>query len=273
MENTDCMHLHFGDLTRHHSCTYNWSKITAVLHQHVDFYELGLISQGSYIQHFEGESTVFEAGTLYLFNIGQTHSMTIQPPEAIHFNVVFQKQYFELLLQLFSFGNVFENKNLIYIKLPNHAFEYLLSICNALSAGQQESSNIKLLFYNSLSLLTKETVYSADSADIMVDDILEKIRNYTYLASSVQDIYKNYPYSPPTIIKRFKQRTGMTIIQFQTHIKLDCAARIIRETTQPIDQIAANLGFLSTSHFYEIFKARFELTPTAYRAKYKIGSN
>ena len=239
----------------------------------MDFYELGLISQGSYIQHFKGEDIVFEAGTLYLFNIGQTHAMTVHPPEAIHFNVCFQKRYFELLLQLFSFSNIFDKQNMVYVKLPSSSFEYLLTICNALSAGKQESSNIKLLFHNAMSLLTKESVYSADDSDIMVDDIMEKIRNFTYLSSAVQDIYKNYPYSPPTIIKHFKQRTGMTIIQFQTYIKMDCAARILLETSQPIDQIAANLGFLSTSHFYESFKARYDITPTAYRAKHKIGYN
>lgn len=271
MDFTEYLSLQFRDLTKHHSCTYNWHKVDAEPHKHEDFYELGLISQGSYIQHFGGEDIVFEEKTLYLFNIGQTHAMTVQPPGAIHFNVCFHKRYFELMLQLFSFSNIFDKQNMIYVKLSNSSFEYILSICNALSAGKQESSNIKLLFHNALSLLTKESVYSADDSDIMVDDIMEKIRNFTYLSTPVQDIYNNYPYSPPTIIKRFKQRTGMTIVQFQTYIKMDCASRILLETSQPIDQIAANLGFMSNSHFYECFKARFDITPTAYRAKHKIG--
>ena len=60
MDFTEYLSLQFRDLTKHHSCTYNWHKVDAEPHKHEDFYELGLVSQGSYLQHFGGKDIVFE---------------------------------------------------------------------------------------------------------------------------------------------------------------------------------------------------------------------
>lgn len=264
------MNLSFQNLTRHTHYTYNfWSNMDAVPHRHEDFYEIGLITKGNYIQNYRGQTLPFSPGTIYLFNIGSQHSMNLLEEESTHFNICFQKDFFQSLVQQFAFSDVFFEKDLLYVKLPEYTFEYLLSICNALSAGQQESFNIRLFFFNALGLLSQESTYSNNSFEVVVDDILEKIRNHTYLFASIQEIYDHYPYSPPTIISRFKQRTGMTIIQFQTIVKMDWASRILRETEQPIDEIAANLGYVSTSRFFKLFKTHIGTTPAAYRQNYR----
>ena len=139
-----------------------------------------------------------------------------------------------------------------------------MMLANALTNGQQESNNIKLFFYNALSILSSNTIYSLSNTKDMVDDILEKLRNYSYLTIPVQKIYEQYPCCTSTIIKKFKQRTGTTLVRFQTNLRLDLAARLMRETNNSIEQIASDLGFLSTSHFFEIFICFFSYTITCH---------
>ena len=57
----------------------------------------------------------------------------------------------------------------------------------------------------------------------------------------------------------------MTIIRYQTNVRLDCAARHLRETNQTIEHIISQLDFQSVGHFYDIFKKRYGLTPNVYR--------
>lgn len=101
-----------------------------------------------------------------------------------------------------------------------------------------------------------------------INDIVEKICNYTYLTLSVQEIYDLYPYSIPTIIKKFKERTGTTISRFQTKVRLEYAARLLRETNRTIEQIVLDIGLLSTGHFYNMFKESYGLSPDAYRKNF-----
>lgn len=263
---TEYIKLNFSTLTKYHSYTYRWSNTDTLFHKHMDFYEIILITKGAFVHYYENSINRLEQGTLMLFDNNQVHRLTPKPAGSIHFTICLTKPYFQLLMQLFSFNqNIFDNTPYIVRQLDNTTFEYLVMLANALTNGQQESNNIKLFFYNALSILLSNTIYSLSNTKDMVDDILEKLRNYSYLTIPVQKIYEQYPCCTSTIIKKFKQRTGTTLVRFQTNLRLDLAARLMRETNNSIEQIASDLGFLSTSHFFEIFKERYGQTPNAYR--------
>lgn len=263
---TEYIKLNFSTLTKYHSYTYRWSNTDTLFHKHMDFYEIILITKGAFVHHYENSINRLEQGTLMLFDNNQVHRLTPKPAGSTHFTICLTKPYFQLLMQLFSFNqNIFDNTPYIVRQLDNTTFEYLVMLANALTNGQQESNNIKLFFYNALSILLSNTIYSLSNTKDMVDDILEKLRNYSYLTIPVQKIYEQYPCCTSTIIKKFKQRTGTTLVRFQTNLRLALAARLMRETNNSIEQIASDLGFLSTSHFFEIFKERYGQTPNAYR--------
>jgi AraC family transcriptional regulator, exoenzyme S synthesis regulatory protein ExsA len=47
--------------------------------------------------------------------------------------------------------------------------------------------------------------------------------------------------------------------------RLDYAAALLRNTTRNVTEIVFDCGFEDVSHFSRVFKARFQLSPTAYR--------
>ncbi len=250
------------------SYTYRWAASATDWHRHNDFYEISLFIGGSYTHFRNQTSETINAGTLVLFNIGECHRLLAPAASgAVHFTLCMTKPYFRLLKQQFSIDTeLFHQESYHTIVLDDASYQYLLALTNILlNKSQSEEKVVKLFFHNAMHLLTEKIRSNTDFNRDFIDDIIEKIGNYTYLTLSMQEIYAHYPYSIPTIIKKFKARTGMTISQYQTEIRLEYAARLLRETNDTIDSIVMNIGFFSTGHFFEIFKERYGVSPNTYR--------
>lgn len=255
--------------------TYRWATSTA-WHRHTDFYEISLITSGSYTNHHDNANEALQVGTLIFFNVGELHHLNTTVSNcATHFTLCLTKSYFRLLRQLFSVDPyLFDKKKYYSVQLSDTTYQYLLALSNALlQESHDEEKIVKLFFHNAIHALTEGKMNFASSHRDFVDDIVEKICNYTYLTLSTQEIYTHYPYSIPTIIKKFKQRTGTTVSQYQSAIRLEYAARLLRETNDTIESIVTNIGFLSTGHFFEIFKDRYGVSPNVYRKNSKESEN
>jgi AraC family transcriptional regulator len=69
--------------------------------------------------------------------------------------------------------------------------------------------------------------------------------------------------------RRFKQRTGQSPYQFVIYERVRAARRRLRETPQPLVQIALDVGFSSQSHFTRTFKQHVGVTPGQYRRAWR----
>lgn len=63
----------------------------------------------------------------------------------------------------------------------------------------------------------------------------------------------------------FKSQVGLPPTQFVKKLKMDEAARRLRNTYNRVTRIAADLGFESNSYFARSFKKAYGMTPTQYR--------
>jgi AraC-like DNA-binding protein len=65
----------------------------------------------------------------------------------------------------------------------------------------------------------------------------------------------------------FKQATGMTFVEFLTHVRLNKALRLLQETALTIAEIASAVGFSDQSYFDRRFKRHFGVPPRRHREK------
>lgn len=72
--------------------------------------------------------------------------------------------------------------------------------------------------------------------------------------------------SPSKFMKMFKQVAGMTLVAYVNHVRLANAARLLREGSLTIAEIADQTGFSDQSHFDKRFKRAFGRTPKEFRA-------
>lgn len=81
------------------------------------------------------------------------------------------------------------------------------------------------------------------------------------LASTAKKLFV----SPQYLSKVFKNMVGVGFSQFLSELRLNHAAYLLTNTTQPITQICFECGFGNLSHFLRRFKQKFGVSPSDYR--------
>ena len=76
-------------------------------------------------------------------------------------------------------------------------------------------------------------------------------------------------FSQEYLLRTFKKKEGITILQYINDLKLDRARQLLSETDMPVKAIAEELGFTSVGYFGRFFRGKTGLSPNAYREKFK----
>lgn len=63
----------------------------------------------------------------------------------------------------------------------------------------------------------------------------------------------------------FKETTGWGFSDYLRDLRLERAARLLRETTDSVASVAGQAGFADQSHLQRLFKAKYAVSPLAYR--------
>ncbi|MEA5144462.1 MAG: helix-turn-helix transcriptional regulator, partial [Candidatus Limiplasma sp.] len=66
----------------------------------------------------------------------------------------------------------------------------------------------------------------------------------------------------------FKKETGEGFAKYLTHVRMDEARALLRDTNQPVAEICKSIGYGDLKHFTRTFKAEVGLTPGEYRKLY-----
>lgn len=85
---------------------------------------------------------------------------------------------------------------------------------------------------------------------------------------TVADVAGELYLSRSHLSTRFKEETGMTLIEFIQKEKTEEAKRLLRYSDKSLTAISNYLGFSSQSHFSRVFKKYANCTPGDYRTKY-----
>jgi len=71
--------------------------------------------------------------------------------------------------------------------------------------------------------------------------------------------------SPTAIKSAFKNVYGESIREHMKSIRLEEAQRLLRETEQPISEVAEMVGYANSGHFSVAFRKKFAMTPGEYK--------
>ncbi len=98
--------------------------------------------------------------------------------------------------------------------------------------------------------------------------LIQWLRENTDKPIKLSDMAKKTNRSPSHFRACFKAQVGTSPGVYFLNMRLDEAARLLRETLLPIKEIAARVGYHEIPHFYRAFNARHETTPNRYRQKH-----
>lgn len=117
-----------------------------------------------------------------------------------------------------------------------------------------------------LDVLSAAREHTVPADESRLESILHAMRNHPEQAHPVEALARQAGLAPNHFITRFRNLTGLPPRQFLLDCRMHAARRLLKETGQPVTQIALQLGFCSSQHFASLFKRHTGVTPLAYRA-------
>lgn len=111
------------------------------------------------------------------------------------------------------------------------------------------------------------------AADVMVSYARQYIRENYREPVVVEELARNAGFSTNYFRTIFKERTGITIYEYTTQIRMEKARELLRDERQKVKEIGVLVGYESSAHFGSVFRKRFGMTPNEYRRKILEGKN
>ena len=109
-----------------------------------------------------------------------------------------------------------------------------------------------------------ETKIPAD-ADMILRQVIHYIRANTHQNLTVTEVAKFAGFSSSHLSYKFKKETGINLSDFIRESKLEEAKDLLIYSKKSISEISNDLCFSNQSHFQNVFKKHYGITPQNYR--------
>ena len=243
-----------------------YSKVTTPLHSH-DYFELFIITYGSALHTFKGETTAITKGTLCVIAPHEQHQFHPVDGKPIHFNVSITAQTFRELCDILdrdAFDSLINGNR--YYSMNQSEFEHFKFLTEMLLAGEEKQSLmlIKTITANAITQLVSLS-RGEDKRPEWFKAFCDKIKSSEYFLRPVSELYKLVPYSQPILNSTFKQYLGETLISYLTKMRINYAANLLSCSNYSILDISEQTSYNSLSHFNHTFKKCTGYTPSEYR--------
>lgn len=174
---------------------------------------------------------------------------------------------------------IFESGDPLLAALPDGMYvdtaEEIFPLLEAMFAEQQETrpgwEEISLCYLELILrfLVRRKGNYprAAPNRVDRLESVLYYIQDYYNTNISFEELALSVGYSYDRFRHLFKQRYGIAPKQMVLSKRFEMAKRMLRETDEKIENIAAACGFGSVTQFNVMFKKHRGMTPNAYRAE------
>jgi transcriptional regulator GlxA family with amidase domain len=111
---------------------------------------------------------------------------------------------------------------------------------------------------------------SKNHNDELVASAQHKIEQNYHDTATIEELIKDIPSSRRNIVRRFKQITGITPIEYLQQTRIEAAKKLLEQTAQQMTEIIFNSGYNDPKAFRKVFKKTVGMTPSAYRDKFQV---
>jgi AraC-like DNA-binding protein len=98
--------------------------------------------------------------------------------------------------------------------------------------------------------------------------IYEEIKHYiddNYADITIKELVQRFHFNEDYYNRLLKEKSGMTYSEYVQNIRLTNAERLLKTTSETVEEVAHQVGYHNKGYFYKIFTARFGMTPSVYR--------
>ncbi|GGG78985.1 response regulator [Paenibacillus radicis (ex Gao et al. 2016)] len=114
-------------------------------------------------------------------------------------------------------------------------------------------------------LLKAAGARDADRYQSVAGQITKLIAERYHLPITVEDIAKEVYLSPNYVRTIFKEKTGETILDYLTRVRMNHASELLKNRSLKVREIAHQVGYENVSYFCSVFQKHKGSTPNEYR--------
>lgn len=119
-----------------------------------------------------------------------------------------------------------------------------------------------------LTLILRNNSENKDHKDELAN-ALQYIHTHFTRKISLEQLADLEHISKSYLSRRFKKHTGMTVITYINHLRIQTAKQLLISTSLSVKEIAYQAGFESAKYFIRTFKALAGESPSSFRNRYK----
>jgi AraC-like DNA-binding protein len=170
----------------------------------------------------------------------------------------------KIFVEIMVLFDIYFEKNKGGIEHVNIDFQQVYEISDVNSLKKVFSDLINEV----LSVISKKLENKLPSLSVnSIKDIIEhNYRNYDF---SLQSMASYFGISVSYLSQYFKERTGSTILDYITELKMEESKKLLRTTELALKEIAEHVGYVNMSSFIRRFKQVTGKTPGEYKRNYQ----
>ncbi|PLS04273.1 response regulator transcription factor [Neobacillus cucumis] len=117
-------------------------------------------------------------------------------------------------------------------------------------------------------LIKQEYKPKQTAADLM-DDAIAYIKSHFEQDLGIEQVAERVGLSVSYFSNLFKQRTGVTFLEYLTNVRVDYACLLLENLELKTYEIAEKVGYTDQRYFSQVFKKKMNQTPSEYRKMFK----
>ena len=255
------------------------------VHMH-DFVEIVYVLDGEAVEKINDVSYRLRRGDMLFINYGSTHAYVPRDkftyynvcflPEVVYERIINRDNAFDLL-SLTAIDEILRAESSVgkitFTGEERRVFETLLADMEAECRSDRAERRAVLESYMTI-LVAKimrraipgTITQSAENAGVW-REVTEFINSNLGERLTLEALAKKCFYNPSYFSRCFKERLGMTLVEYISRARAERAAALLCDGTLTVNEIAELCGFTDRSSLYRAFSKRYGMTPKEYRDK------
>ncbi len=252
----------------------------AEMHSHF-YWEFTIFTNGTCKNTINGTEYTVSEDYLTILGPNHIHSIISTTPVHAHRDIFISSEELEIICKDLFCESLYErlsnpdNPVILQLQHPfSKELESFLSLIDVAYAQNQDSDKTDPLIRSVLIFLLSQVFLQDTIAQHGTASWLSAQLGYlqqpAIFCQNIDDIIKSSGYSHSQYLRKFKEATGIPLIQYLMNLRIDHAKSLLLSTQKSVLEISYEVGYDSVNYFIRTFKARTGgMTPLQYRLKKK----
>jgi two-component system response regulator YesN len=103
----------------------------------------------------------------------------------------------------------------------------------------------------------------------LIPGVIEYLKQNYRNNITLNDLSGHFYVTPSYLSRRFREKTGLTFVEYLEEIRLEKAKEYLTSSDAKITDISEQVGYLDPNYFSKIFKRKYHLSPSDYRMAHR----